>query len=126
MSPLADLALASPSIDASEGTDPAVNRDLLTDMSGSYLQGHDPADPLASPVHADFAGVPPLLVHVAADEALLDDARRLVDRTAATGGDGRLRVFEDTVHAFPLFRGAPDADDALADWRSFADEVLGR
>ena len=124
MSPLADLALTSRSIDAREGTDPAVNRDLLTDMSGSYLQGADPVAPLASPVYADFAGAPPLLVHAAEGEALLDDAVRLVARADATGGRARLRVFEDTVHAFPLFPQAPDTEAALAELRAFADEVL--
>jgi salicylate hydroxylase len=115
MSPLADLALGSASIDRREGTDPALNRDLLTDMSGSYLQGHDPSDPLASPVCADFTGMPPLLVHASTLEALWDDSQRLVDQAKTGAVKARLRGFDDTVHAFPLFARAPDTAEALAE-----------
>jgi salicylate hydroxylase len=113
MSPFADLSLGSPSIDAREGADPAVSRDLLTDMSGSYLQGHDPRDPLASPVHGDLSGIAPLLVHAAAGEALADDARRLADAARAAGVTCELELFDDAVHAFGLFADAPDTDAAL-------------
>lgn len=75
-------------------------------------------------MHADFGGAPALLVHVAAEEALHDDAQRLVERAHSTGGDARLRVFDDTVHAFPLFPQAPDTAAALEDVGRFADEVL--
>lgn len=120
VSPFADLALGSASIDAREGTDPAVGRDLLTDMSGSYLQGHDPADPFASPVHGDFTGSAPLLIHAAAEEALADDARRLADRARACGAPVTLEIFEDNVHAFTLFAASPDTDAALARFGAFA------
>ena len=119
VSPFADLALASPSIDAREGTDPAVGRDLLTDMSGSYLQGHDPADPFASPVHGDFTGTGPMLIQAAAEEALADDARRLAARATACGAPVTLEIVEDNVHAFTLFAASPDTAAALARFGAF-------
>lgn len=123
MSPLADLALRSESIDRFEGTDAAVSRDLLTDMSGSYLQGQDPEDPFASPVYADFTGCPPLLVHAGAEEVLVDDSRRLIEKALAGGAHARLRIFDDEVHAFPLFSFAPDTHAALEDFGQFVQEV---
>jgi salicylate hydroxylase len=114
VSPFADLALTSPSIDAHEGRDPAVGRDLLTDLSGSYLQGHDPRDPLASPVYGDLAGLPPLVVHAAAEEALTDDAVRLAARAEECGVPVELRLVPDTVHAFVLFAFLEEAGEVLA------------
>jgi len=124
MSPLAELALGSASIDRREGTDPALNRDLLTDMSGSYLQGHDPSDPLASPVCADFTAMPALLVHASTLEALWDDSQRLVDQAKTGAVKARLRGFDDTVHALPLFARAPDTAEALAELGRIATDWL--
>ena len=59
-----------------------VQRDGLLDMAAAYLDGHDPRAPLASPIHADLRGLPPLLIHVGTAETLLDDATRLADRRA--------------------------------------------
>ncbi|MFD7477023.1 alpha/beta hydrolase fold domain-containing protein [Streptomyces sp. NPDC059837] len=126
MSPLADLSLGSPSIDEREGTDAAVSRDLLTDMSACYLQGRDPQDPYASPAFGEFRGTPPLLVHAAANEGLVNDATRLVERVVATGGNATLRLYDDEVHAFQLFRFSPDAAEALAEFGRFAHSWLNR
>jgi salicylate hydroxylase len=114
VSPFGDLALTSASIDANEGRDPAVGRDLLTDLSGSYLQGHDPRDPRASPVYGDLTGLPPLVVHAAAEEALTDDAVRLAARARECGVKVELHLVPDTVHAFVLFGFLEEAEDVLA------------
>ena len=45
--------------------------------AADYLAGTDPADPLVSPIFADFAGLPPLLIQAGSHEVLLDDATRL-------------------------------------------------
>lgn len=119
MSPLADLEVGGLSVDERKGQDPVLDRDLLTEMSASYLQGHDPRDPLASPIHGDFTGLPPLLVHASASEALVDDARRVFDVARASGVDAELRLFEDTVHVFPLLSFLPEAREALSDFAAF-------
>src|SRR4051812_22909516 len=119
MSPVADLEIAGLSVDERKGEDPVVDRDLLTEMSAAYLQGHDPRDPLASPIHADFTGLPPLLIHASACEALVDDARRVHDVARAAGVDVQLRLFEDTVHVFAVLGFLPEADEALSDFAAF-------
>ncbi|MDT9126797.1 alpha/beta hydrolase fold domain-containing protein, partial [Escherichia coli] len=60
--PFADLTLSGPTITAFNGDDPAASRDLLTFMGASYFQGHEPTDPLVSPVFGDLTGLPPLFV----------------------------------------------------------------
>ena len=66
----------------------------------SYLNGADPGDPLASPLQADLAGLPPILVQVGNDEVLLDDSVRFVDRALAAGVDAHLDVWEGMAHGF--------------------------
>ena len=50
-----------------------------------YVGDGDRRAPLASPLYADLHGLPPLLIHVGADETLLDDSRRLAERAQRAG-----------------------------------------
>src|SRR5580700_2171541 len=50
-----------------------------------YLGEMDPRNPLASPLYGDLGGLPPLLIHVGADEVLRDDSTRLAERARAAG-----------------------------------------
>ena len=50
-----------------------------------YLGNADPRNPFASPPYADLDGLPPLLIHVGADETLRDDSTRLAGRARAAG-----------------------------------------
>ncbi len=65
---------------AFNGDDPAPNRDLLTFVGASYFQGHEPTDPLVSPLFGDLAGLPPLFVTASQGEVLLSDSTRLAER----------------------------------------------
>jgi acetyl esterase/lipase len=58
---------------------------------------------LASPLFGDFSGFPPLLIHVGADEVLLDDASALAAQASRTGTDVTLRVWARMIHMFPWF-----------------------
>ena len=71
-----------------------------TELVRSYLHGHDPADPLASPLNAKLEGLAPIRVHVGDDEVLLDDSVRFVEHAIAAGVDARLNVWEGMVHGF--------------------------
>jgi len=44
-------------------------------LSAQYAGEHSLLHPLISPIHADFSGLPPLLIQAGAVEMLLDDAR---------------------------------------------------
>ncbi len=113
LSPFADLALEAPSIDQRDGRDPVVNRDLLTQMSGAYAQGHDPRDPRVSPVYADYTGFPPILLHAAENEALRDDAVRVAKQAEAAGVPVDLHLVPDSVHIFAILDFLPESQEAL-------------
>jgi epsilon-lactone hydrolase len=115
LSPWADLACTGAAMEVSCEVDILCTRDSLLEMAGWYLAGHDPQDPLASPVHGDLTGLPPLLALADGDEILLDDALRLVSNSAAGASDATLFIGGGMQHVWPIWVGAlPDADAAVA------------
>jgi acetyl esterase/lipase len=95
--------------------DPSVTPDGLRRRARDYAGDHDLADSRVSPVFADLAGFPPLLIQVGGNEVLLDDATRLATRAAAGGVPVTLEVTPDVPHVFVGFAGMLDeADQALA------------
>jgi salicylate hydroxylase len=119
VAPFADLTLSGESVRAFNGDDPAANRDLLTFMGASYFQGHEPKDPLVSPLFGDLSGLPPVFVTAAQGEVLLSDATRLAERAQKSGVDVTLRLVEDSVHVYTVFPFLPETKstmDEIAHW----------
>jgi acetyl esterase/lipase len=83
MSPWADLTLTGDSMTGKAAADPALTPAGLARRGRDYAGGHDPADGRISPLFADLAGLPPLLIQAGSHEILLDDATRLAARAAA-------------------------------------------
>lgn len=113
-SPFVDATLTAPSIDAHAASEAWLSRTRLLAMAGAWIQGEDPNTPLLSPVRADLSSLPPLMAFAAAGEALLDDARTLVERAHAMGCDARLVLAPDSVHCYALFDFLPETTEALA------------
>ena len=67
-----------------------------------YLGETDPRNPLASPLYADLAGLPPLLIHVGEDEVLRDDSTRLAERARTAGVPVELKIWPVVPHAWQL------------------------
>ena len=63
--------------------------------SEAYLRDTDPRTPLASSLHADRDGLPPVLIQVGTAEILFDDATQLADLAHETGEDMSLDTVED-------------------------------
>ena len=99
-SPVTDLALTGASWETRAAADPYFLRSQVAELVRSYLGGHDPADPLASPLYGNLAGLPPVRIHVGDDEVLLDDSLRYVERAVAAGVDARVDVWEGMLHGF--------------------------
>ncbi|HCA48712.1 MAG TPA: alpha/beta hydrolase, partial [Armatimonadetes bacterium] len=72
-------------------------------------------DPLASPVFADYRGLPPLLVQVGEHEIIRDDSVRVAERAREAGVEVTLEIWEGMFHVFqshePLL---PEAQEAVA------------
>jgi len=103
ISPWTDLTLGGESMRTKEAVDPLVTRGILELGARSYLGEGDPATPSASPLYADLAGLPPLLVQVGTEEMLLDDATRLATRAEEAGTTVTLEVWDEMFHVWHAF-----------------------
>lgn len=85
-----------------------------------YLGDSDPRNPLASPLYADLAGLPPLLIHVGADECLRDDSTRLAEKARAAGVAVELKVWPVVPHVWQLApQLIPEARQSLRESAEF-------
>jgi monoterpene epsilon-lactone hydrolase len=120
LSPWTDLSCSGESMITRAAADIECTRAGLLEMAGWYLGGGDPRQPLASPLFAELAGLPPLLCVVGGDEALLDDTLRLVRSAGIAGVDATAVIVAGMQHVFPIWAGAfPEADAAIGligDW----------
>ncbi|MGO9019296.1 MAG: alpha/beta hydrolase [Syntrophobacteraceae bacterium] len=84
----------------------------------AYLGIENPAEinnPLVSPLLADLRGLPPLLVQATPPEILFEDARQVVEKVKAAGGEATLQTWDGMVHVWQLFfLGAfPESQEAI-------------
>ena len=112
--PFADLTLSSPSVAAHSGEDPAAHKDSLTLLGASYFQGHEPTDPMVSPLYGNLATLPPVLLTACQGEVLYDDTTRLVARAREAGVDVTFEQVKDSVHVYPLFPFLPESEHLLS------------
>ena len=75
-----------------DGADPLFSYDAMGWYAGRYMPAGDRSAPLASPVFATLAGLPPLLIQVGSHEVLLDDAVRLAANAGRDDADVTLQV----------------------------------
>jgi acetyl esterase/lipase len=114
LSPWIDLAVTGESLEYNEGKDLIFSKQWITDMAAGFLDGHDPRDPAAGPLHADLSGFGPLYLQVGDQELLLDDSRMLAQHAQQSGIDVQLDEFPGQQHSFQMAAGlAPEADDAI-------------
>lgn len=102
-SPYTDLATTGRTLDTNERSCVMFYGDTLRRAAPIYLGGADPRDPLASPLYADFKGLPPLQIFVSSSETLLDDSLRLAERAERQGVCVCLQVRKNLPHAWPIF-----------------------
>jgi monoterpene epsilon-lactone hydrolase len=114
VSPWVDMQAVGESMVSRAAVDPLLQRDMLLEMARNYLGNADPRTPLASPIHADLAGLPPLLIQVGTAEVLYDDATRLTERAESAGVEVVLEPWEDMIHMWPAFAAMlPEGQQAI-------------
>jgi epsilon-lactone hydrolase len=101
-SPWTDLAATGDSIRTNSDRCAMFNGLDVAASAHYYLGDTDPRNPLASPLYADLAGLPPLLIHVGADEVLRDDSTRLAERARAASVSVELKIWPVVPHAWQL------------------------
>jgi monoterpene epsilon-lactone hydrolase len=116
MSPWTDLAATGASYESRAMADPIHQRAMIKALAKNYLgEEGDPLNPLASPLYADLAGLPPLLIQVGDRETVLDDSTGFAEKARATGVDVELEVWDNMIHVFQMFGAElPEACQAIA------------
>ncbi|HEY6495818.1 MAG TPA: alpha/beta hydrolase [Trebonia sp.] len=112
MSPTVDLTSSGASMTERADQDPISTPAMLRRFASDYLAGADPTTPLASPLFASLAGLPPLLIQVGTADVLLSDSERLAAAAAKAGVDVTLEVGEGLPHVYQLLLGTPEAAEA--------------
>ena len=117
-----DMTASGDSIKTKAAEDPMIgDGDALRLMIDAYMgKDGDRKAPLASPIFADLASLPPLLLQVGSAEVLLDDSTRLAERAESAGVDVTLKVWRDMFHVWHAFAEmlpeGMEATQELADW----------
>ncbi len=112
LSPATDNTFASPSLKTNVDSDHMLgplfgkmNRvpKLLLRLVNLFNNRMPPRHPNVSPVYADLASLPPTLVHVSAQEMLLDDAVRYVNKARSQGSPVELQAWGHMLHVWHIF-----------------------
>jgi monoterpene epsilon-lactone hydrolase len=118
-SPWTDLACTGTSIDRNARRCALLSRQSVVRGATTYLAGASPTNPLASPLYGDFTGLPRMLIHVGADEVLLDDSTRVAARAEAVDVLCTLKVWPVVPHGWQILPFLPEARASLAEAASF-------
>jgi monoterpene epsilon-lactone hydrolase len=109
--PWADATNGAASLDDPTVRDPNPDlRSLAETMAANFLQGADPTDPLASPLFADLAGLPPVQVEISGRDGIREDARRLAAALAEAGVEVTVDECDGAIHGYHMF--APHTPEA--------------
>jgi monoterpene epsilon-lactone hydrolase len=123
-SPYSDLAVTGASIEDNAKSCAMFTPRGIREAAAMYLAGADARDPRASPLYANLAGLPPMLLFASRHEILRDDTLRLAERAAAAGVKVELIVRDRLPHVWPVFVTLlPEARDAFATVTAFAKRV---
>lgn len=96
LSALADLSFSSPSMVNNRDSDCLYTPIIFERCLGYYLGvDADPSDPAISPLFANLAGLPPVLLQVSNTEMLLDDSVRMAKKLEQYKVPVTLDIWED-------------------------------
>ena len=115
LSPFLDVTGSGESVTTRADIDPWFNPEDLPVVARYYCPDEKEwRNPLVSPVFANVAGLPPMLIQVGDHEILLSDSTRLADGLQDAGVDVELEVWPDMWHVFQFFVGKmPESRQAI-------------
>ena len=103
ISPWVNLGTENESYDKLAANDPVLSREVTEYFSSRYLAGAPARTPLASPLFANLAGLPPTLIQVGDHECFFGDATSMHQALIASGVDTELVVWKGMFHVWHLY-----------------------
>ena len=127
LSPFLDVTGSGESATTRADIDPWFNPGDLPVVARYYCPDETEwRNPLVSPVFANVAGLPPMLIQVGDHEILLSDSTRLANKLAKAGVDVELEVWPDMWHVFQFFVGKmPESRQAIVKIGEYIKRRLG-
>ena len=118
-SPWTDLAATGESLRTNDKRCAMFRGGRIADGGRFYLGSADAKNPLASPLYADLAGLPPMIIHVGADEVLLDDSTRLAEKARAAGASVEIKIWPVVPHVWQIVPNMPEARQSIEEASAF-------
>lgn len=112
LSPWTDLEGEGPTAKPGAVNDPILTPAGLYSSARQYAAA-DLCNPLASPLHGDLEGLPPLLLQVGTKEVLLSDSTRFAEKAQAAGVKVTLEIEDGLIHVWHMFPDIPEAQSAI-------------
>jgi acetyl esterase/lipase len=127
LSPMLDMDLTSKLAHANMSLDPSAPGALLERLVEEHLGHLDLTDPAVSPVRADLAGLPPVLLTAGSTELLYCDSELMAHRLAEAGVPVTLQVWDRQLHVFQMFGPyLPESRAAIGALGAFVRDALER
>lgn len=125
ISPWGDVSLSLPTHTLKRAEDFVLSDESMEWFASSYTAGQDRKNPFISPVNADLAGFPPLLIQAGSFETLLDDSLTIARNAALADVPVRLSVWPGYGHDFQMFfHQLKGAEQALEEAGEFLEQAL--
>jgi monoterpene epsilon-lactone hydrolase len=126
MSPFVDMLFAGESVKKNLNND-WLTMERLDATRTAYLAGHDPKDPLVSPVFASLRGLPRLYIQAGTHELLLSDIARFVEKARWAGVPVQFELWEGMFHCWQVFaQEVSEGQRAIENIGAYAQDTLNR
>ncbi len=113
ISPWVDLAMTGKTLQTNEGKD-LIHAENIKVAASIYLAGHNPKDPLASPLYGNLEGLPPILIQVGTREVFLDEIEQFAKKAEKSEVAVELQKFDEMIHTWHLFSSmVPEGQEAF-------------
>jgi len=113
LSPWVDLTITNPAY-GSRTSDLFFPKESAAEAAQLYLQGHDPHDPLVSPLKGDMSDYPSTLILASADECLVGDALAFQSALTEARRPVETHIVPAMTHVWPVIAPAlPESQAAL-------------
>ncbi|WP_308286841.1 alpha/beta hydrolase [Actinomadura parmotrematis] len=127
LSPMLDMDLTGKLAHANASLDPSAPGVLLERLMEGIVGHLDVADPAVSPIRADLAGLPPVLLTAGSTELLYCDSEEMARRLAAAGVPVTFQVWDRQIHVFQMFGPLlPESRESIAEVGAFVRDALRR
>lgn len=126
MSPPTDARVAGKTVSSNRNKDIYLLPETLQFFTDMYSGDTRRDDPIGSPLYGDWAGIPPLLIHVDKSEILYDDSVRLAEKAKKAGVDVSFYASEGLFHVWHIFaRYMPEAKKSIDEIGQFMQQHIG-